>query len=58
MVTLEVKFQCEKCGTYLMRPVAVGKSLWIVPSHLPEGWKIKMDGDLFFTYCPIHSKEV
>jgi uncharacterized protein YbdZ (MbtH family) len=57
MVTVDVKFQCSKCGHFVVRPMKIGSHVWSLDAELPEGWVVSVGSNYVQAYCPQHAKD-
>lgn len=57
MITVPVKFQCDKCGFFVVREVKLGPGFMIMSSELPDGWMVRAEEPVFKCWCPRHSMD-
>jgi hypothetical protein len=55
MVTLEVRFTCETCKTFILHPIRVGPHFFLGSDNLPDGWRIEVSECAIKTWCPEHA---
>jgi hypothetical protein len=55
MVTLEVKFKCEICGTVLMHELRIGPNFFLGADQVPVGWVVRVEEYAIRAYCPEHN---
>jgi hypothetical protein len=57
MVYLDVKFTCEVCHVYVIRPIRVGPHFFLGADNMPEGWLVVPEEFAMRAWCPLHARD-
>ena len=57
MVTLDVRFSCEVCKTWIIHQIRIGPHFFLGADNIPDGWVIRAEEYSMRAYCPLHTGE-
>lgn len=58
MVTIPIRFTCDKCGAFIDRHIKFDNRMTILLGELPEGWILDVRPNVIRAYCPLHAMDV
>ena len=57
MVTLDVKFTCEVCGTWIISQIRIGPHFFLQSGQMPAGWVVAPEEYEMRCWCPQHAMD-
>ncbi len=58
MLTLDVRFTCDACGTWVVRSIRIGPNFFMGSDNIPDGWVVKIEPHYIRCWCPLHTKDI
>jgi hypothetical protein len=55
--TLQVKFTCEECDAYVIRPIRIGPNFFLTTENFPPDWRVEVGEDGIKCWCRVHASQ-
>ncbi len=57
VLTLDVRFTCERCGRFVVRACRISADFQIGTDGFPDGWRVLPERYVVRCWCPDHARE-